>query len=434
MPRPRVSILTLGCRVNQYESDAMRGRLSTDYTIADADAPETDVILLNACTVTALAEKKARQTARRARRAHPDAVIVLVGCLADAVAQGLTRFAEADVLAGNAWKGRIEEAVAAALDGGRGLLPTIGPGSLSRERADGPSGRVRAFLKIQDGCSRACTYCRTTQVRGDPRSKPLNDIVREAADLVVGGYPEIVLTGINLAEYAAGDASLADAVRAVFGVDDLKRLRLASIDPSGVTEDLLDAIASDPRACRHLHVPLQSGDDGVLRRMARGYSAAEYLAAIDRARDRLPDATFGADVIVGFPGEDDDAFAATCGVVDRVGYVNLHVFRYSVRPGTPAARLDDDVPGDVKHRRSDAVIARWRDGLRKLLDKRIGSIQHVLVEERRGAVWQGYSDDYVPIRFASSAALTIGSIVPVRIAHAGEQHLEGVHDDRADAG
>lgn len=426
----RVSIVTFGCRVNQYESDLMRSVLATDHAIVISTA---DVWILNACTVTDLAERKARQTARRVRRENPNALIVVVGCLADAVEQGLTTFPDADLFAGNAWKGRIDHVVEQALAGTRGLLPPIEPLRTEEERSDGPVGRVRAFLRIQDGCSRSCTYCRATQVRGAPRSKPIADVLDEARKLVDRGFPEIVLTGIDLAQYSPPRGELADALGAVLSIDELLRLRIASVNPSGITKALVDAFASDERACPHFHVPLQSGDDRILERMARGYTVAQYLEAIDRVRRTLPEATFGSDLIVGFPGEDDDAFENTCHIVETVGYTNLHVFRYSPRSGTAAALLDGAVPEPAKRARADALEKHWHRTLRPILDKRIGSIQDVLAEERREGVWRGYTRDYIHVRFTSNEEIPIGSTRCVRVTGSAIEHLEGMDEQRTDA-
>lgn len=425
MPESRVHVVTFGCRANQYDS-SMMGRLLDRSPSTDGNVP--DVFVLNACTVTALADRKARQAARRIRREHPNSRIVLIGCLAEAVAQGWTSFGEADLLAGNAWKPRIVEAVQRARFGETGRLPAAEPGPIDHEVGTGDPGRVRAYLKVQDGCSGACAYCRPRLVRGRPRNKPVDAAAAEAASLVRSGFPEIVLTGINLSQYAPGDGTLADVVRSVLAIDGLRRLRLASINPSGLSVALLDAFAEDPRACAHFHVPLQSGDDRVLRRMGRGYTVADYLEAIDAARRALPHATFGTDVIVGFPGEDDAAFANTCRIVKTVGFVNLHPFRYSARSGTAAATFSEQVPERTKRVRADALARHWRTDRRRRLDKRIGSTDHVLVEERRGRTWRGYTSDYVYVHFISEEEIPVGCVRPVRIVAVGNEHLEGTID------
>ena len=427
MSRPRISILTFGCRANQYERDAMECQLRRDYDVVDEPA---DVYILNACSVTRLAERKARQAARRVHREAPSATIVLVGCLADAVDRGLSGFDAADLTAGNAWKGRIGEVVRAALSGTDGPLPQAEPLPLDDDRSDGPRSHVRALLRVQDGCARACTYCLPTIVRGPSRSKSVAAAVAEGRRLVDRGFSEIVLTGISLAQYAPPDGRLHDLAHRLLEIDALRRLRIASINPAGLTDALLDAFAADRRFCRHIHVPLQSGDDRILAAMGRGYAIAGYEAALGRARERLDDVTFGADVIVGFPGEDEAAFRGTCDVVERVGFANLHVFRYSPRTGTAAAHFSDQVPERVKRARAERLRDVWSPIRRSLLDNRIGSTQDVLVEEGQDGRWHGHTRDYFYVSFDSATAIPLGVEQPVRITGVKDDHLEGVSDDR----
>ncbi len=430
MARIRISIQTFGCRVNQYESEMMRDLLTSTYYITDEDP---DVVVFNACTVTGLAESKARQAARRIRRNYPNAHIVVVGCLADAVDQGTTQFPDADLLAGNSWKPQIGFVVQQALSGTCERLSSSTLGELSTERSRGPRDRIRALLKIQDGCGRACTYCRTTQVRGTPRSKPIEDVTTEARELLAAGFPEIVLTGIDLAQYSPLGGRLVDAVEAIATLDGIKRLRMASINAYGMTAPMIEACASHEVVSPHFHVPLQSGDNRMLAEMKRGYDAQSYLETLERIRSRIPDATFGTDIIVGFPGEDEAAFANTCQLVDAVGYSNLHVFRYSPRRGTAAAEFPDQVPSNVKRQRSESLITRWREGLGRTLDNRIGSTQDVLVEEHRDNDWRGYTHDYLYVKFLSDRQIPIGSILPVHITCRTGSILEGVDDHRTDA-
>ncbi|MGD9675440.1 MAG: MiaB/RimO family radical SAM methylthiotransferase [Candidatus Bipolaricaulia bacterium] len=429
--RSRVSILTFGCRVNQYESEMMR-RVLLDGRMEVVDS-NADVYLLNACTVTALAERKARQAARRLRATHPEARIVLVGCLADAVERGLTRFAEADLLAGNAWKTRVADVVAAAQQGRRGFLPRPAPAALDAERAGPPANRVRAYLKVQDGCSHACTYCRPTLVRGPSRSKSADAAFAEAAALVAAGVPELVVTGVDLADYGGRDRALPPLLLRLLELRNLRRLRLGSLNIDGVDDALLSVFRRDDRLCRHFHLPAQSGDDAILAAMGRPYTAAAYRDVVSRVRDNLPDATFGTDLIVGFPGESPDALERTCRLIEDVRFSNLHVFRYSPRPGTPAAALAGVVPVEVGRRRAERVADAWRPVREQLLDGRRGRVEDVLVEERAGRQHCGYTSDYLRVTFDASVPCSIGMEHPVRITRALPDGLEGVSDDRDDS-
>ncbi|MDD4904397.1 MAG: MiaB/RimO family radical SAM methylthiotransferase [Candidatus Bipolaricaulis sp.] len=429
--RARVSIVTFGCRVNQYESEMMR-RVLLDERMEVVDS-NAEVYLLNACTVTALAERKARQAARRIRAMHPEARIVLVGCLADAVERGLAQFAEADLLAGNAWKTHPEELVAAARQGRRGLLPRGPAGSLDAERAGAPADRVRAYLKVQDGCSHACTYCRPTLVRGPSRSKSADAAFAEAAALVAAGVPELVVTGVDLADYGGRDRALPTLLLRLLELRNLRRVRLASLNIDGVSDALLAAFRSDDRLCRHFHLPAQSGDDAILAAMGRPYTAAVYRDVVARVRDALPNATFGTDLIVGFPGESDDALERTCRLIEDVRFSNLHVFRYSPRPGTPAAALAGVVPVEAERRRAERVADAWRPVRERLLDGRRGRVEDVLVEERTGRQHRGYTSDYIRVTFDASTARPVGVEHPVRITRTLPDGLEGVSEDRDDS-
>lgn len=427
--RPRVALFTFGCRVNQYETQMMRGLLATTFDVVDRKA---DLYVVNACTVTSLAERKARQAIRRLRREHPGAKIVLIGCLADAVAQSLTRVEGADLLGGNAWKGRIDEVVTRALAGEHGMLPAVGKIPLAKERIEQYRGRVRALIKVQDGCSLSCTFCRTTQVRGPSRSKSIAAALSEARSLVQSGYPEIVITGINLAQYAPPDGDLAELVQSMLKVDGLRRLRLGSINPYGITERLVKVFSTDHRACPYFHIPLQSGDDVVLRRMERGYTTSFYRSRISLIRRFIPKATFGADVIVGFPGEGEAAFARTCEIVEEVGFANLHIFRYSRRDGTFAANLPNHVKESKKRERVEHLRELARAICCDLHQRFLGSKEEVLIEERRDGKWRGYTQGYIDTYLLKGDGVAAGDEVTVKIEKATDCYLEGVIKDRTD--
>lgn len=391
-----------------------------------------DIYIVNACTVTSLAERKARQAIHRIRRESPDAQIVLIGCLADAVLQGLTVVEGVDLYAGNVWKGRIEEVIKRALAGKREPLPPISSPSCLREHITGHEGRVRAFLKIQDGCELSCTYCRTKQVRGTARSKSVAAAVSEARQLVENGYPEIVLTGINLANYTTPEGGLSRLVCAMLEINGLRRLRFGSVNPAGITETLLQAFSEDRRACPHFHIPLQSGDDTVLARMKRGYNMSHYRSRIALVRHYIPEATFGTDVIVGFPGEDQDSFARTCAVIEDLEFVNLHIFRYSPRRGTPAATFPNPISERIKSERTQHLQRLWAGFRQRLFEKRIGSCEEVLVEERRGDFARGYTRGYIDTVVRVKGKMNVGDEIAARITRVSCDHLEGIRTSETD--
>ena len=420
---PRIGLITFGCRVNQYETQMMRELLALRYEIVSADA---DLYVINACTVTSLAERKARQTVHRLRREAPAAKIIVIGCVGDAVANGLSRLEQVDLIAGNGWKTRIDEVVDRALAGETGLLPSAPPVPMKKERISGQSGRIRAFLKVQDGCDFACTFCRTTQVRGPSRSKSVEAIVDEARGLVENGYPEIVLTGINLAQFAPPVGDLASLSEKLLQVDGLLRLRLASINPYGIDEQLVTVFSSSERACPHFHIPLQSGDDDVLTAMARGYTRAFFSSRVELIRRTIPQAKFGADIIVGFPGESDAAFAETLQMIEEVRLANLHLFRYSPRAGTIAARARNQVPETVKHERAEEAERAFRTIQHDLFSSYVGTSVNVLLEEEtEDGGWRGYTRGYVDTQVHTTVSHDPGDEVAVRVISAEDGYLLG---------
>ena len=427
--RPRIALITFGCRVNQYESEMMRELLRPQFDLVSEAA---DVYVVNACTVTSLAERKARQAIGRIRRERPEAKILLIGCLADAILQGLANVEGVDLYGGNAWKGRIAEVVDRALAGHPGSLLPIPPAPCSEERITGHEGRVRAFLKVQDGCDLSCTYCRTKQVRGHGRSKSVAAAVSEVQRLVENGYPEIVLTGINLAQYAPSEGGLPRLVHAMLEIQGLRRLRLGSINPAGITESLLHVFSEDRRTCPHFHIPLQSGDDGVLARMKRGYDFSYYRSRVALVRRHIPEATFGTDVIVGFPGEGEAAFARTCAAIEDVEFVNLHIFRYSPRRGTPAATFPNSIPESIQTERAQRLQTLWTEARRRLLERRVGGHAEVLIEEKRGDFARGYSRGYIDTVVHGEKGTAVGDEITVRITGASSDRLEGRRTDGTD--
>jgi len=419
----RIALITFGCRVNQYETQMMRELLTPRFQIVSGDA---DVYVVNACTVTSLAERKARQAVHRLRRENAGAKIIVIGCVGDAVASGLSRLDQVDLIAGNGWKTRISEVVERALAGETGLLPTARPLPMKDERISGHAGRVRTFLKVQDGCDFACTFCRTTQVRGPSRSKPVTAIVDEARGLVGNGYPEIVLTGINLAQFAPPVGSLASLCEKLLQIHGLHRLRLASINPYGIDDKLVSAFSSSKIACPHFHIPLQSGDDDVLKAMARGYTREFFLSRVNLMRCEIPQATFGADIIVGFPGESDAAFARTLGMIKEVRFANLHLFRYSPRVGTLAARARNQVPEIVKRERAEEASRVFRATQQDLFSSYVGTTVNVLLEDgTEDGGWRGYTRGYIDVHVHTSTQHNPGDEITVHIVSVGDGYLLG---------
>lgn len=427
-----VVVRTLGCKVNQAESEQIAARLLGSGVKVTSEG-EASVIVINTCTVTGEADTKARKAVRQALRSAQAPLVVVTGCLAAIDPEGLTALGDRVIVEQD--KRAVAEAVIARL--GRTAAEEVPETRAGVAGAHARTGtKTRAMVKIEDGCDAYCTYCIVPRARGVPRSTPLSAVCREVEALVEAGVAEVVLTGINLGRYSDEGADLADVLVAVAGTG-VTRIRLSSIEPGDLNGRLLDAIASIPQVCPHLHVPLQAGDDGVLAGMGRGYTTLEYSARARAARAAVPGLALTTDVIAGFPGESDEAAARTAEFCEEVGFTRLHVFRYSARAGTPAAERNDHIEPRVRLARA----ARLRDIDRALrarhAQSRLGQQASVLVERvgseaapedggSRPQSWaEGTTEDYLRVRFARGAA-GVGDIVDVRLAEVVDGVLWGV--------
>ncbi len=413
----KVVVHSLGCRVNQYEAQFLREALQ--------NLPgEGEVHVVNTCTVTVLADRKARQLIARLRREHPQAWVVAVGCGADGSGEGLRR-AGAHLVVGNKDKAHLPEILARFL---QGETPTSADWpDLSAERVVGPFPRARALLKVQDGCTVGCTFCRTWQVRGPLRSKPPEAARAEAQGLAQRGHREIVVVGVNLAQYGEDlpqRPSLIDLLRELLGVEGV-RFRLSSLNPEGVSEGLVELFAREPRLCPYLHMPLQSGDDEVLRRMGRPYTAEFYRTRARLFLQTVPNATLGTDVLVGFPGEDEAAFRRTVELLEELEPLNVHVFRFSPRPGTPAAQFPHRLEPRVVAHRARELAARARVGSARVRQKFVGHVLHMVVEEVQAGGFTGHTENYIEVH-VPGAAPPRGTIVAVRLIEVDENIAKGV--------
>lgn len=410
--RPKVAFTTLGCRLNQAESDGMAEDLA-GHGVALAgieDAP--DVVVVNTCTVTREATKASRSAIRRAARAHPEAKLVVVGCYAVSDRAEVEAIEGVDVVLGNDEK----ESFAQALGVEASLQPLLQVGFRGeRQRAtpQAPAFRVRANLKVQTGCDEWCSFCIIPTTRGPLRSLDEDGLVAEARRRLAAGAREIVLTGVHLGKYeydrGGDERSLVRLFDRLLSLEGLQRLRLSSILSRHLTDDVISYMAAETRICRYLHVPLQSGDDGMLEAMNRPYRIDDYVAAVQRAQEALPGLALATDIIVGFPGEDEPAFQNTMEVVRRIGFSKLHVFRFSARPGTAAASMKDDVHPDVKKDRSKRLIGLGNEIRARFLRAHLGRPLEVLVEDERVVdgvgICSGQTDDYVRVWFEGKGLL-----------------------------
>jgi threonylcarbamoyladenosine tRNA methylthiotransferase MtaB len=418
-----VALHTLGCKVNQYETQKIAEEfLSKGFSVVEF-SEEADVYVINSCTVTHTADSKSRQAARAASQRNPHAAVVLTGCYAEtsreesSAIDGITR------VIGNREKHILVDSIVELLQAsGAAQDPQAVESSRLRVR-----GRTRALLKVQDGCDQFCTYCAVPLARSVMWSRPLKEVVSEASVLADNGYKEIVLTGIRVGRYEDEGANLTDLLAALSGVEGIERLRLSSIEVTDVPSGLLELIARDPKICRHLHVPLQSGDDEILVRMNRPYKSAQFESFVEKARTLVPEIAISTDIIVGFPGETESHFASTYAISERLKFSRSHVFRYSPRRGTPSAEFDGQVPPSDKERRSGRLIALGNKHAQEFGMRLVGQVVNVLVEGKEIGykTRSGLTDNYIRVRFESDEK-SIGKIVQVQVDDVTRDAVHGV--------
>jgi len=397
----RIAVHTLGCKVNQYDSEAMLELFEKDgYTAVSMDE-EAEVYLVNTCTVTGTGDQKSLKLIRKLGREHPDADIIVAGCLAQRDVERVT-LPGVRVVLGNQRRSEVVELLNEAREkdcviSAVGNLKNAPFEYLCVTRHE---GKTRAVMKIQEGCDRWCTYCIIPSVRGPVRSMPLVQVRAEAERLAKAGYCELVLTGIHMASYGreSGD-TLIDAIRAVHDTEGVMRVRLGSLEPVVVTEEFCSALREMPKVCPQFHLSLQSGSDGVLRRMRRRYTAQEYMDALQRLRDALPGCAITTDVLTGFPGETEEEAQETLAFVEKAAFARIHVFPYSRRAGTVADRMPDQVPQNIKHERAGKLIELGNKLEAAYAKELVGSNQQVLFEvETDDGMAEGYTMQYVRVR------------------------------------
>lgn len=413
-----IAFCTLGCKVNQYETQVMRELLESEgHDIVDAGA-QPDVFIINSCTVTAESDRKTRQLVRKYRRLMPHAVIVLAGCMPQAFPEEAKALEEADIVLGNTDSRLLTDAISRYLATGQRVVEVTPHEKAERFRTPpitGFSERTRAFMKIEDGCDRYCSYCIIPTARGRVRSKPVREILEESEALAAAGYTEIVLVGINLSAYGKDSAGeLCDAVEAAASVPGIKRVRLGSLEPDQISDRTLDRLAAVEKFCPQFHLSLQSGCDATLRRMNRHYDSAFYRDLVARIRARFPEVAVTTDIMVGFPGETEDEFLSSLHFVEEIGFAKAHVFAYSKRAGTKAAMLPDQVTGAEKQRRSGRMIAAAHESQTGFLKAQIGRHCNVLFETCHDGIAEGHTENYLSVKVPGDKTLC-GKILPVKI-------------------
>jgi threonylcarbamoyladenosine tRNA methylthiotransferase MtaB len=418
MTARKVSFYTLGCRLNQAETALMAESFrQRGYAVAEHGAP-VEVAVINTCSVTERADARCRQEIRKIRRRSPDAIVCAVGCYAQADTRTVAAIMGLDFVVGTDKKYAIADMVEGHT---RRPLPVVDvsprpdTGEFDYPMAGYYPHQTRATVKIQDGCDFCCAFCLLPRVRGAARSRPMADIIAEGHELARRGHKELVISGVNIGTYADADHTITDIARALSDTPGIERVRVSSIEPSTVGEELLRWMATSPKACHHLHLPLQSGDDAVLDRMKRVYTTAEYARFVETAKRLMPDLGLGTDVMVGFPGENESEFVNSLEFIEEMPFSYLHVFSYSQRPRTPAAYYDDKNDGKVIRERSDIMHELAVKKKQVFFDEHIGREVEVLFETVDDDGWRkGFTGSYLKVA-ADPNAVPLNEISSVAI-------------------
>lgn len=420
-----VAFLTLGCRVNQYETEAIAEAFINDgYKKVDFEE-KADVYVINTCTVTSIGDKKSRQMIRKAKKKNPKAVVVVAGCYSQVAPDEVSSIEGVDIIVGTSGKSEIPELVKKYLESGSQINHVQNIMDIKKfeeMEIDEYQDRTRAFLKIQDGCDRYCSYCLIPYARGHIRSRASGNIINEVEKLAAGGFKEIILSGIHVASYGKdiGGITLTDVIEKISAIDGIERIRIGSIDPTFFDDTTVKRLGRVKKLCPHFHLSLQSGCNETLKRMNRHYTTEEYKAIVEDLRETIPDVSITTDVIVGFPGETEEEFETTYSFLEDIALSKMHVFKFSPRKGTRAARMDNQVDPAVKERRSHRVIELDKRLESRFISSFIGRNMKVLFEETKEGYAYGYTENYIRVRVPADVELT-GRIMNVRLtACAGE--------------
>ena len=414
--------MTLGCKVNQFETETMEGLFrARGYEVVPFEE-RAEVYVINTCSVTHLSDRKSRQLIRRVARTNPSACIAVTGCYAQVAPEEIRALEGVRVVIGTKARARIVDYVEEALRADTGATGTITDIMQARVFEDIPlhslPHRTRAFLKIEDGCQNFCTFCIIPYARGPVKSRELSAVAREMKLLTEAGFYEVVLTGIHLGAYGidlAARPTLADACRTALAEKSLRRLRLGSLESVELSADLLELMRTEPRFAAHLHLPLQAGSDNVLRAMNRHYDTAAFAHLLEEVRAAVPGVAISTDIIVGFPGETEEDFAVGLDFVRQMGFARMHVFPYSARKGTPAARRSDQVPPTVRKERAARMQALADELAEEYHRAALGSVADVLFETTEDGVTDGLTETY--IRVYTDTPVTRGQIASLRLTH-----------------
>lgn len=429
MKKKTVAFYTLGCKVNQYETNAMKQKfIEKDYEIVDFEEA-ADVYVVNTCTVTNMSDRKSRQIIRRAKESNKNSLLVVTGCYAQVAKDELEKIEDIDIVIGNQEKKDIvtfvEEKQKEKIEKVSDILYEK---SFAEFGSSTYTDKTRAVIKVQDGCDRFCSYCIIPYARGRIRSRKPEEVIAEIEQLAKKGIKEVVITGIHLASYGKEcnpHISLLELLEDINKIDGIERIRLGSLEPTLMTKDFIEGLVKLEKICDHFHLSLQSGCDETLKRMNRRYTAREFEEGIKIIRDNFPNVSLTTDVIVGFPGETEDEFSKTYEFLKRIKFYKMHVFKYSQRKGTKAAVMPNQITGEVKEERSNKLIELSNKNQKEQNQKYIGKEIDVLFEEQDGEYIKGHTTNYIMVYVKSDDKALEDTIRKVKITNALDEHLIG---------
>lgn len=429
----KVAFYTLGCKVNQYETEAMLEMFKKDGYIQVESEDFADVYVINTCTVTHMSDRKSRQYIRRMKKKNPDAIIAVVGCYSQVSPEEILDIEEVNLVMGTNERRQIVEEIK-KIDASK-KVSTVD--DIMKVRAfeeieiSQSNGKTRAFMKIQDGCDRFCTYCIIPYARGGKvRSRNIDSILEEANKLANNGYKEIVLTGIHVASYGKDlrqeQITLLNVIKEIDKIDGIKRIRLSSVEPVLFTDEFVSEVSKMEKVCPHYHLSLQSGCDETLKRMNRRYTTKEYKTIVDRLRENIPNVAITTDVIVGFPGETNDEFNKTYEFLKEIELSQMHIFKYSPRKGTPAATMENQIDPQMKQFRSEKLLSLDKENFNKFASKFIDKELDVLFESNVvDGMYEGLTTNYIRVVVPSEKDIQ-GEILKVKITKVKEEYVEGI--------
>lgn len=415
----KIAFITLGCKVNLYDTEAMAEFFTEKgYEVVDFEE-YADVYLINTCTVTNLGDKKSRQMIRRAKRINPNSVVVATGCYAQVASEEVAKIEGINIVIGTKNRSEIVETVEnyVAENGVvNNVSDIMGEKEFEPLQISRLTNRTRAYIKIQEGCNRYCTYCIIPYARGPIRSRKPEEVIEEVKKLAENGFKEVVLTGIHVASYGLdlGNITLADIIEKVHSVNGIERIRFSSMEPLAIDDDFVARMAKLPKVCDHYHLSLQSGCNRTLKRMNRKYNAEQYAEACERLRNAFPNVAITTDIIVGFPDETEEDFKESLAFAEKMKLDKIHTFPYSPKKGTPAAKMKNQISGDVKSQRSKEMIALSDKMNIDFLNNNIGKTVPVLFEDMENGFWQGHTTNYIKVLVKSDENLN-NKIVDIKL-------------------